>query len=154
MKEPLDRTSPANNQAECPGALRSFLDEDAASLANQPDDQVVRSSQGRITTRVRGSHVDITVSLARFGRGVHTAVATVIFLLGFLVGCNIYFAFTSGRVAQILDRNSGAHCAAIGDPVAAAECLYEQKKIDAAEQPAGQIDVRPLEPGDEVPTEQ
>jgi len=116
---------------DCPEALRRFLDDETASPgAGGPDAEIVSTSQGRIVTRVRGSHVDVTVKLARGGRMLTLAIAGLILALATVVGLNIYTAFATGRVKQILDRNAGAHCAAIGDPVAAAECLYEQKEYE------------------------
>ena len=84
-----DRAHDERSQ-DCPEALRSPLDNQAAA-----DDEVVSASQGRIVTRVH-SHVGISVTLSRAGSRLDLATAALILILGFLVGCNIYFTFSFG----------------------------------------------------------
>lgn len=55
------------------------------------------------TTRVTGSHVDIRVRLQRAGKRLNYTVIVVTGALLFWVGLQIWIAFASGRVAQILE---------------------------------------------------
>jgi hypothetical protein len=156
MRSPFLRN--LDEAKNCPDALRRFLDgESYLSQASRPDAEVVSTRQGRITTRVRGSHVHITVPLARGGRMLTLGIAGLILALATVVALNIYTAFATGRVRQILDHNAGANCAAIGDPVAAADCLYMQKKTEAGEPidiPAAPEDQQPQPDDQNKPVEQ
>lgn len=59
-------------------------------------------SRGRITQRVRGSHVDIYVRLYRWARiGFAALICVLIPLVGFVVA-NILASILSGRVHEIL----------------------------------------------------
>lgn len=90
---------------------------------------------GVITMVVRGSHVDIRVRLCRAARMLnYTGIGLLLLGLMFCAQ-RVVTAFTSGRVAQVIEQARQGHpCAAIGDPPAQAECIKAVKDALDSEQ--------------------
>ena len=76
-----------------PEALRRYLDDETLILR-----------EGTVTRTARGRRVDITARLRRIGSMLNYTV-TALALCGVLfIAIRVITAFTSGRVAQILER--------------------------------------------------
>ena len=87
---------------QVPPSLRQYIDQPRATNFSKADVERWNRSRGRVTTTVRGSHVDIYVKLYRWAGYLWPVLITAAAIGIAFTLFQIFGTILSGRMAQIL----------------------------------------------------
>jgi hypothetical protein len=92
---------------QVPPSLRNYIDQPRATNFSKADVERWNRSRGRVTTTVRGSHVDIYVKLYRWAGYLWPVLLVAAALLSAVTLYKIIAPLASGRVEQIILTGGG-----------------------------------------------